>query len=174
VPHPPVWVEATSSGLIDFAARAGHTYLPSFLESTDTMKKRVGQYRQALAAAGRAATEVEWPVIRVCYVAATSEQARADTDGPLQELFAHYAGNGRLAAAEGGPVGDDSLSYEKLAAERAIIGDVDEVVDGVKRLYHDIGTNHFIACMRLPGLRHDKVLESIRLFNSEVWSRLQA
>ena len=174
LPHPPIWIEASSSRLISFAAKGGYTYLPSLLESTATMKGRVAAYRKELAAAGRAAAEVEWPVVRVCYVAQTSEQAHADTDGPLQALFTHHANSGRLAAVEGKKVAGGALSHENLTAERAIIGNIDEVVDGVKRLYEDIGTNHFIACMALPGLRHDKTIESMRLFNSEVWSRLQA
>ncbi len=174
LPHPPVWVGATSDALIDFAATAGYTYLPSFLEATATFRARVARYRRTLLAAGRATAEVEWPAVRVCYVAETSEQARQDMAGPLQALFAHHAATGRLAAAEGRVVAAADLSYEKLAAERAIIGSVDEVVDGVKRLYQEAGMNHFIACMSLPGLRHDKVIASMRLFNAEVWSRLQA
>lgn len=174
LPHPPVWVESGSDALIDFAGKAGFTYLPSFLESTATLKARVARYRRALEAAGRAAHEVEWPAVRVCFVAETSAEARRAAEGPLQALFAHYAKSGRLAAAEGRAVAADALSYEKLVAERAIIGSVDEVVDGVKRLYQEAGTNHFIACMSLPGLRHDLAIDSIRLFNAEVWCRLQA
>jgi len=159
--------------MLSYAARSGYSYLPSFLESDEKLKERVRYYRQELEAAGRDVAEVEWPVIRVCYVTESSEAARSDVEGPLNALFEHYAETGQLATAEGADVPAENLSYEKLIAERAIVGSVEEVVDRIKQLYEEVGTNHFIACMALPGLSHDKVIKSITLFNQDVWSRLQ-
>ena len=54
------------------------------------------------------------------------------------------------------------MSFEEMARDRFIIGDVVSVKEEIARWRERLGVNHFVMRVQWPGLDQDKVLASIR------------
>jgi alkanesulfonate monooxygenase SsuD/methylene tetrahydromethanopterin reductase-like flavin-dependent oxidoreductase (luciferase family) len=88
---------------------------------------------------------------------------------PLGDYASFYAewGTGR---GEPRPV---PIRPEDLPWERPFVGDPDEVAEGLARLHAEAPYDHFCFWSRLPGISHEQTLANMRLFASEVTSRVR-
>ena len=55
-----------------------------------------------------------------------------------------------------------------------MLGDPDQVFDRFKTLQHETGSNHVICRFWVPGIAHDAVMRSLRLYAGEVITRLRS
>jgi len=165
IQHPiPIWMAAFGNVGV---RQAGHLGLPLFtspLESIPQLKERDTLYRAALQEADQKQTL--FPLIRSVYVAATSEQARADTEAALLAQYRRYSQWRPQAGIEG--------TFEEVTADRFIIGDPDHCAAQIQRYATELGINYIVCRMNLASLAHTKVLASMRLFAREVMPRFVA
>ena len=167
VPHPPIWIEARGEDDVALAARRGHAILPAPTASDAEAVALYRGYRATMEAAGRSLTEVERPVIREVFCAETQAEAVAVAGEPLRAVYAQHAAAGALGA-------DADTSLERLMRERFVLGDPDQVFERLKTLQQEAGINHAICRFRVPGIGHEAVVRSLRLYAGEVITRLRS
>ena len=166
IPHPPIWIEARGEDDVALAARSGHAILPPPTASDAEVIALYRAYTEQMAANGRSLTEVERPVIREVFCAESREEAIAIAGAPLQAVYARHA--------EAGTLGDTETSLDRLMAERFVLGDPDQVFERFKTLQQEAGINHVICRFRVPGIEHEAVVRSLRLYAGEVITRLRS
>lgn len=108
-------------------------------------------------------TQATFPLLRNVYVAETYEQARADTEASLQIQSRRYQ-NWRPEAGMPTP-------FKEITTDRFIIGTPDQCVAEIQRYAAELGMNYLVCRMNMPGLSHQKVLASMRLFAESVMPR---
>jgi len=174
IPHPLVWVGTNAPEAVQFAASKGYAILPGPQLSRSAVVQQYKDFTTALNEAGRELSEVERPLIRDVYVANDREQAIREVRKQLENLYDIYFRDGRLSGGNGNEVAPSDCGFEALVKEHAIIGDPDQVFDRIKLYQQEAGINHIICRMKFPGLDHSKVLRSMRLFASEIITRLRS
>jgi hypothetical protein len=65
------------------------------------------------------------------------------------------------------------IQPEDLPWERYLVDNPDEVAEGLAGLHAVAPFDHFCFWARLPGITHERALESMRLFASEVAPRVR-
>ena len=166
IPHPPIWVEAEHAEDVALAAKNGYAILPAPTASDAQVIALYRAYGERLAAAGRSLTEVERPVIREVFCAETRDEAIAIAGEPLRAVYERHAQTGALGEAE--------TSLDRLMQERFVLGDPDQVFERFKTLQQEAGINHVICRFRVPGIEHEAVVRSLRLYAGEVITRLRS
>jgi alkanesulfonate monooxygenase SsuD/methylene tetrahydromethanopterin reductase-like flavin-dependent oxidoreductase (luciferase family) len=169
VPHPPIWVAANNDAAVVRAARLGDAWFLNPHARLDVVQRQSELYRQARAEAGLPPATVV-PMLKEVMVAESSEEAWADARPYLEEKYRVYVrwGQGKVL-----PQGDDlDQPIEELRNERFIVGDPDQVVEGLERHARLLGVNHFALRLQWAGetgsLPQAKVLRSIRLLGRHV------
>lgn len=168
-PHPPLWVAANNDAAVTRAARLGDAWFLNPHAKLEVVERQMAIYRQARAEAGRPEAEVV-PMLKEVLVAESAEEAWADARPYLEEKYRVYVswGQGKVL-----PEGDDlDQSFEKLQSDRFVVGDPDQVVEGLGRYVERLGVNHFALRLQWAGERgslpQEKVLRSIRLLGRHV------
>ncbi len=67
----------------------------------------------------------------------------------------------------------DGLTFERVCAEHAVVGDSDKTVVALKRLAKETGATHVLAWMNIGSAPSKFVLESMRQFARDVMPRLE-
>ncbi len=150
-PHPPLWVAAFGPKAVAQAGRLGLPYLASPIESLAALEQNYARHQEAFAAAGHA-EPVAVPVMRTLFIsrdAALVARARAGLVQQAAALAKAPASSLRRAAAAN-------------VADWAIVGDPDEVAEGVRRYREKLGVTHLIARVQIPGLAREEVEASLR------------
>lgn len=172
IPHPPVWIGGYGTESVDYAAHHAMSLLLSPYESFDRVREKIARYRKAATSASLRGSAVG--VVRDVFVAPTAEEARRAVEGPLTDLYRSALDAGLLAGAEGKAVPAAHVRFDRLLEERCLVGTPDDVLDRIKRLQNDTHLNHVVCRMSLPGVPHEQVTGSIRLFASTVGAMLLA
>jgi alkanesulfonate monooxygenase SsuD/methylene tetrahydromethanopterin reductase-like flavin-dependent oxidoreductase (luciferase family) len=96
-------------------------------------------------------------LIRECFVGRDAAHARDTSRGPLLSKYRAYASWGQGATAKR----DFSATFDDFARDRFLIGDAEQVKDGVLRYAETARTDHILLRMQWPGLEHREALGSI-------------
>jgi alkanesulfonate monooxygenase SsuD/methylene tetrahydromethanopterin reductase-like flavin-dependent oxidoreductase (luciferase family) len=164
---PPIYVGAFRDPAIDRAARMADGFLASagggaFIE---TYRK----VREALARHGRTIEDFPYVASGVAYVHEDSERARGDVAPAIAYQRSRYAEWG----TDRGEPKPEPIQPDDLPWERYLVGNPDEVAEGLARLHEEAPFEHFCFWGRLPGITHEQALENMRLFASEVAPRVR-
>lgn len=157
-PSIPIWMASFGNLGIEQAARMGIPLFTSPLESIPQLKERHALYRSIQEQAGQ--NQSLFPLIRTVYVAETQRQAREDVEAPLLTQYRRYR---RWRA-----LSDAGSTFESITSERFIIGDPAHCAREIERYRNEAEVNYIVCRMTLPGLSHEKVLSSLKLFAREV------
>ncbi|MBI07633.1 MAG: hypothetical protein CMM54_11680 [Rhodospirillaceae bacterium] len=160
IPHPPIWVEALEVADTAIAAENGYGILPRPGTSDAEVIALYRSFGEAMAGCGRTLAEVERPVIRDVFCAESRDEAIAIAGAPLLTLYRQLL--------------DANVSLDALLEDRLILGDPDQVFDRFKLLQQETGINHVICRFWAPGIAHDAVMRSLRLYAGEVITRLRS
>jgi alkanesulfonate monooxygenase SsuD/methylene tetrahydromethanopterin reductase-like flavin-dependent oxidoreductase (luciferase family) len=166
--HPtPIYVGAFADPAIDRAARLGDGFLASTGGGAlaDTYRK----VREALARHGRAEENFPFVASGVLYVREKSERARAEVAPAISYQRSRYAEWG----TDRDKPKPDPIKPEDLPWERYLVGDPDQVADGLIQLHQEAPYDHYCFWARLPGITHEQALQNMRLFASEVMPRVR-
>lgn len=160
IPHPPIWLEVRESADTIIAAENGYGILPSPGASDAEVIALYRAYSEEMARCGRSLAEVERPVIRDVFCAESRDEAVAIAGEPLLKLYENGA--------------DVDVSRDALLEDYLVLGDPDQVFDRFKSLQQEAGINHVICRFSVPGISHDAVIRSLRLYAGEVITRLRS
>ncbi|WP_089717583.1 LLM class flavin-dependent oxidoreductase [Candidatus Entotheonella palauensis] len=154
----PIWMAAFGNVGVRQAGRLGMPLYTSPIETLAQLQARDTLYREAMHETSQ--NQSVFPLLRNVYVADTYEQARADTEVSLQIQSRRYQ-TWRPEAGMPKP-------FEEVTADRFIIGSPDQCLAEIDRYVAKLGVNYLVCRMNMPGLSHDKVMASMRLFAEAV------
>jgi alkanesulfonate monooxygenase SsuD/methylene tetrahydromethanopterin reductase-like flavin-dependent oxidoreductase (luciferase family) len=151
-PHPPVWVAGFGPKAVSQAGRLGLPYLASPVETLAALEENYARHREALAP-DRSAGRLAVPVMRTIFVsrdgstlarvrAALARQAAALSSVPVASLR-------RQAGAE--------------VDRWALVGEPEEVAEGVRRYREKLGMSHLIVRTHVPGAEPADLAASLEL-----------
>ncbi|ETX00445.1 LLM class flavin-dependent oxidoreductase [Candidatus Entotheonella palauensis] len=154
----PIWMAAFGNVGVRQAGRLGMPLYTSPIETLAQLQARDMLYREAMQEAGQ--SQSVFPLLRNVYVADTYEHARSDTEASLKIQSQRYQ-TWRPEAGMPKP-------FEEVTADRFIIGSPDQCLTEIRRYAAELGINYLVCRMNMPGLSHDKVMASMRLFAESV------
>jgi alkanesulfonate monooxygenase SsuD/methylene tetrahydromethanopterin reductase-like flavin-dependent oxidoreductase (luciferase family) len=172
LPHPPIWIKGTSRSIIEWAASRGYSLLVGSLDTENEVRRKVGWYDTALAAAGRDRNEVEVALERELLVGPDGARVRTEALPALRAFVDAVRGDGRDDVRDCAVM--QGLNDEDLLAAVALYGSPMDVLDRLLGFKADLGINHLVCRSHLPGRRHSDVFESIRLTAAALQTRLVA
>lgn len=172
LPHPPIWVNASSRAIIEWAASRGLSLLVSSFETDEEVVRKVGWYDAALAKAGRDRNEVEVALARELFLAEDGDTARAKALPGLRAWLEAVRAEAREDLADLEVM--QGMGDEALLATCALYGTHAEVLGRLRRLKSEAGINHLVCRTYLPGRGHGDILDSIRLTAAQLQTRLVA
>jgi alkanesulfonate monooxygenase SsuD/methylene tetrahydromethanopterin reductase-like flavin-dependent oxidoreductase (luciferase family) len=151
-PHPPVWVAGFGPKGVSQAGRLGLPYLASPLETLAALEENYARHREALSPQRRA-ERLAVPVMRTVFTsrdrsllarvrAALARQSAELSSAPVASLR-------RQAGAEVG--------------RWALVGEPDEVADGVRRYREKLGMSHLIVRAHVPAAEPSDLAASLEL-----------
>jgi alkanesulfonate monooxygenase SsuD/methylene tetrahydromethanopterin reductase-like flavin-dependent oxidoreductase (luciferase family) len=178
-PHPPLWQVVDSPRSIDWAGRNGLGTI-MWIPTLKTLKERFEIYRKARSEAeGRDVALGEGiSLVRDMFVAETMDEARRLAgEGILAYIrwIAHWRGLGnhmdpgeKLPPTAGKL---DLLSYDFLHPRNLLFGTPDYVAEKIQELRSELNLQHLQVWSNFPGVPHDDVMRSVKLFSEEVMPR---
>jgi len=185
-PHPPIYIAASSLDGVEFAARLGlNLFLPIHTRTREQLVKLSNSYWTQLESHGHNPAQRELGLLVPMLLAETTREAenRAQ-DGIMSyykiigEMRSHYI---RWLTQQGLDLPDrltktplgEGLTFERVCAEHAVVGDSEKTVAALKRLAKETGATHVLAWMNIGSAPSKFVLESMRQFARDVMPRLE-
>ncbi|MGE3298669.1 MAG: LLM class flavin-dependent oxidoreductase [Porticoccaceae bacterium] len=173
----PIWVGARGDRALERAAQLG-----CHLASIGAPGHRE-RYLAALAAHGRRAEDHHIGQLAVVYVAATAAQAWRECGRAIHHVIREY----QAWAEESGDESGDALATmavppaEEFMAGRvaevmgrpAMIGDPEQVYQGLRAFLEVTPATHLVLMMALPGMDPERTRNSMELFARAVMPRLK-
>ena len=164
-PHPPVWMAASSTPAIDWAAGQGHSILMDPHSSRADLVEKRRHYAAKLVEAGHSDAGRTIPMARLVAVDETQEKARAVAKRVAEWTIASYigakhAGNVRQEVRNFG--GKDPVDF--YLDDVMIHGTAESVAEQIQSFAADIGMTYLMAAPmsgRSFRLLTDKVLPRI-------------
>lgn len=179
LPHPPLWVAASSPTSMDRVARHHWNLLIGQGESFPQVAAQVEYFRTAVKDAGGTYRPSRVMTARPLYVASSQEQARQDTEAP----FMWFKRTGQEVSAPPDHqvelLPDDFKEYRRRFARGvyanydamwdnvALFGTPESVAERIAWL-QQAGVENLIFFVNYGGIEHRKVLDSLELFATQV------
>ena len=185
LPHPPIFVAASSETSVNRVARNDWNLLIGQGEPFDQVANQIRFYKGALAEAGHDYNRGRVVVARPMYTALNVSQSRNDTEAPFmwfkqtgQDVGAppdnevellpeeYQAYRSRFAK-------DITFDYNAMYENVALFGTPDDITAKIKDLEKS-GVDKLIFFINFGGIEHKKVLDSLDLFAKEVMPNFTA
>jgi alkanesulfonate monooxygenase SsuD/methylene tetrahydromethanopterin reductase-like flavin-dependent oxidoreductase (luciferase family) len=161
-PHPPVWMAASSTPAIDWAARQGFSILMDPHCSRDDLIRKRRHYAEKLAASGHSDAHRVIPMARLIAIDETTEKAREVARRAAGWMLAAYVGNAAHHRQEERTfAGRDPAEY--YLEEVMLHGTAESVIDQIGAL-GEAGMTYLMAAplsRRSFSLLTDKVVPRI-------------
>ena len=152
---PPIWLGGDVEAAVKRAARLGDAWVISPMVPFEDVRKHLATFRETRRQAGLPEART-YPTIRECHVGSGRGKALDEVREPLLFKYQAYASWGQN---ETGSVKTDSLAkdFDKFAADRFLIGDEAQVLDGIER-YSALGIDHILLRPQWPGWGHKETI----------------
>ena len=161
-PRPPIWLGGWADRALQRAARLGDAWVPGPTADLEALRRCYAVYHEALSAQGkRAGPEV--PGCREVFIAPTHREAVERGGRPLARFYreSYFKWSHPLA-------GRGEMTDEEIMRDRFIVGDPEACLAQIDRFRRELGWTHLLCRMDAPGVRHEALLEGIRLFGKTV------
>ncbi len=172
-PHPPIWVAAKAVSAVRLAARVGDAWFADPITPLKILKQRMGEYKEALRAQGKPSEGFDFPLMREVYCADTDERAWDEAREPVLYVYKEYLDWGHMLDDDANPVPPGDVRTLSLLRNRFIIGSPETCIRECRKYMQELGTTNMIMRMKFPGLSHQRVLDSIKLWGECVMPHLQ-
>ena len=145
LPHPPVWMAATSEGAIEWAAGRGFSILMDPHAGHADIGRKRRFYAERLAAAGHSIAGRDLPIARLVALDDTAEKAREVARRGAQWMCDSYFGTQHrpVGFTEPNKTGRDPV--ERYLDEVILHGTPEMVLDELLRLRQEIGLDYLLA-----------------------------
>ncbi len=178
-PHPPLWQVVDSQSSIEWAGRNGINCI-MWIPTVATLKQRFEIYRAARSEYEGKDVPLGKGIslVRDMFVAESMEQAEVLAgEGILTYLrwICHWRGLGNhMNPGEELPESAgklDLLDYDFLHGRNLLFGTPAYVAEKIEELESELNLHNLQVWSNFPGMPHDTVMQSIKLFSKEVLPR---
>ena len=160
-PHPRVWVAAMNDAPIKRAGRMGHTFFALGLETMESLKGHAELWRSTLEEYGHEDPGV-LPIMRECFVAPTSQEARERARRGVEVKYGGYAQHGLPSAGEALAGGIDALLDEPF-----VVGSPEECLEKLAQL-SEVRVTHVDLRLQWPEMTQAEVLGMMELVGKQI------
>jgi alkanesulfonate monooxygenase SsuD/methylene tetrahydromethanopterin reductase-like flavin-dependent oxidoreductase (luciferase family) len=184
LPHPPMWVAATSPASYTLAGEYGLGVLAfGMAVDKDAMGRRLAEWRAALAASTRPVKNDQAAVFMMSYCAETDGEAidacREDFVDYLDVTIDHFLRWGEkrelppgyewyATTLKHGKQQSGKMKFDYLMDNNMLlVGSPSTIIKTIEG-FRDVGATQMLVATALGRIPHEKVLESVRLFGREV------
>lgn len=172
-PAPPIWMAAKMKRAVELAGRVGDAWFADPITPLDVLKERMGDHKAAREKKGRPTNGFDFPLMREVYCAETDEQAWAEAKDPVLYIYREYLDWGHMLDERGQPVPPSDERALDLLRKRFIIGSPATCIRECQMYREELGVTNFIMRMKFPGLSHQRVMRSIKLWGEQVMPHIQ-
>lgn len=184
LPHPPIFVAASSEASVNRVAINNWNLMIGQAEPFEQVIQQIENYKAALAKMGNTYGDDRVVVARAMYTAPNVAKSREDTEVPFmwfketgQEVGAPRDNDVRLLPEEyqayrGRFTRDVKFDYNSMYETVALFGTPDVITERIKNLQKS-GVEKIIFFVNYGGIEHQKVLDSLDLFAREVMPHFQ-
>lgn len=169
-PSPPIWFAGWVEPAIDRAGRLGDGWLGGPSATLQELARCVATFREARRAAG-VEGEGQVALIRYVFVAETEAEALAVAGQATLDVFENTYFRWPHPVVKR-PEG--ALTPEILARNRLIIGDPEQCRRQIERFRDELGVDHLICRIAIPGVSNEAAARSLELFTREVAPKVRA
>jgi alkanesulfonate monooxygenase SsuD/methylene tetrahydromethanopterin reductase-like flavin-dependent oxidoreductase (luciferase family) len=185
-PHPPVYTANSSLDGVEFTARLGlNLLLPIHTLNREQVRNLATAYWELLEKHGHDRSRRELGLLTPVHLAETTDKAREQArDGfmdyyrVIRETRQNYqtwlASRGVDASQRLRPAPWEGMTFERMCAEHAIIGDSNMAAEEIRRLSQETGATHFLSWMNMGSIPHRLVLDSMQRYTRDVIARLDS
>jgi len=157
---PPIWVGGWKRPAIRRAAVLGDKWFPGPVADMGTVTKCVDTYKAELSKANKDFNG--FPMMRDIFLSKT----HTDAINESKEAFLHkyqedYSKSGHPL------VGGAKMGFEDWAASRFIIGTAGEAIEAIDS-YRKLGADYLVLRVAFGGLKHEQIMNTIRIFGEKV------
>jgi alkanesulfonate monooxygenase SsuD/methylene tetrahydromethanopterin reductase-like flavin-dependent oxidoreductase (luciferase family) len=146
-PHPPVWMAASSTPAIEWAASRGHSILMDPHSSRVDLIRKRRHYAAKLAEAGHSDVGRSIPMARLVAIDETAEKARAVAKRAAEWMTASYVGPKHAGNVRQGPPrdfgGKDPIDF--YLDDVMIYGTAESVAEQIQSYAAEIGMTYLMA-----------------------------
>lgn len=168
-PHPPIWFATNSDFGIRLCLEKGWGVMLAQGTPMATVAEQVGLYRRALADAGLPWDPNRLILARSLYVGETDEEAWAVAE-PAYLAFLKRAAS--LSAPPQGRQGaTNPFGEARVQRDAVLFGGPDRVTELLQEIA-GLGIERVILFVHMGELSHEQIMNSLRLFASEVMPRV--
>ena len=164
-PHPPIWMAANADAAVRRSARQGYPWLINPHVTVATASRQIDMYRKLREEAGLDGP-IDMPMIREVSVSRDARAAKELARPYLAPKYQAYAAWGQGDVLPGDETFD--LPFDRLAANRFLLGSPQHVLDELRRYETQLGVTHMIVRMQWPGMPHDEVMRQIEIFGDSI------
>ncbi|WP_435156389.1 LLM class flavin-dependent oxidoreductase [Haladaptatus sp. DFWS20] len=158
----PVWIGGHADIAIKRAAYRGDAWIASASSTTDDLTKQIGVYEDALDEFGMDRADNDVILMRDCFVADSTQEARDTIEPYLLNLYELYARWGQTYMDEH----EIEVDYEELD-EKFVIGSPEECIEQLQ-VYENLGVDHVLIRCQFPGQPQSSTLTCLERFGEEV------
>jgi alkanesulfonate monooxygenase SsuD/methylene tetrahydromethanopterin reductase-like flavin-dependent oxidoreductase (luciferase family) len=167
-PAPPIWMAAKMKRAVELAARVGDAWFADPITPVDVLKERMVDYKTVREKKGLPTSGFDFPLMREVYCAETDEQAWEEAKDPVLYIYREYLEWGHMLDDHGQPVPPSDARALDLLRKRFIIGSPETCIRECQMYGEELGVTNVVMRMKFPGLSHERVMNSIRLWGEKV------
>ena len=171
---PPIWIGASAERAIKRAGRLADAFMALPNAPKGEVSSQLQLFGDARAQAGLAPALEAGRLIEV-FCHSDSGEARRRVAPHLLTKYAAYASWGLQNSGSDEDVEGQSVEeqFSHLAKDRFVVGDPDEVVEGLVAQHHEVGLTHLTMRVTWPGSDPAHAMECIELLGTEVLPRVR-
>jgi probable F420-dependent oxidoreductase len=168
-PAPPIWVAAKKRRAVELAAEVGDGWFADPITPLPIIRNNRAYWEQAVRRVGDDPARKSFAYYREFFVAADDATAWRIGREPMMDGYRNYLRWGHLVDDDGKPILPERADVlEDLVKRRFTLGGPEHCLADVEMLRETLGITHLILKTKFPGLSHEAVMKSIRLFGESV------
>ena len=167
-PSPPIWMAAKQSGAVKLAARIADSWFADPVTPLAVLKQRMADYLATRQKHGLPTDGIEYPLFVEAYCAETDEQAWAEAREGVLFVYKEYLDWGHMLDEEGNPVPAGDSKILEVLRKRFIIESPETCIREALRRKEEMHTTNLVLRMKFPGISHERVMNSIKLWGEKV------
>jgi probable F420-dependent oxidoreductase len=175
-PHPPLWLGAKSDAGMRRAARLNAPFLLPMTPTLLEVQTQAASYREFLRSEGHDDGSAKIALMREVWVADSQKAAWNEIEGNFRyaysvtygpEQIPYFEGKRRITSSA-----DPFMASQSFRNDRMFYGSPLDVAQDALKFGEATGADELICRFQLPGLAHEKVLQSMERFALEVRPKL--
>jgi alkanesulfonate monooxygenase SsuD/methylene tetrahydromethanopterin reductase-like flavin-dependent oxidoreductase (luciferase family) len=172
-PAPPIWIAAKKRRAVELAGEVGDGWFADPITPLSIIRNNRTYWEQAVRAASGDQARKSFAYYREFFVAEDDATAWRIGREPMMDGYRNYLRWGHLVDDDGKPILPERADVlEDLVRQRFTLGGPEHCLADVEMLRETLGITHLILKTKFPGLSHDAVMKSIRLFGESIKPRI--